>query len=254
MTKKSLHLLYGIVLAVTIVICGICLITACVDVYNFQAGSFSRESVAQAFDRIQIPVYCCLALVIIGFLIDAFSFREKKLKPEKQDTTILQNLCKKLDITKCPPELIQAIGKLRTWRMVWQGCSAGILVFCSCLFLGYAANGSHYPDDANTAVLQMMPLFFTCLALPCCFAIITAYHKRSSIKKEIELVKQALAQGAAADTVPVKEEKKQTGLLIARYGILAVAVVVLIAGFCFGGTADVLAKAAAICTECVGLG
>lgn len=254
MTKKYLHLLYGILLSAAIVISGICLIVACVNVYDFQAGSFSRESVAAAFDRIQIPVYCCLALVIIGFLIDAFSFREAKLKPEKQYATILQNLCRKLDITKCPPELIQAIRKLRTWRMAWHGCSAGILVFCSCLFLGYCVNGSHYPDDANTAVLQAMPLFFTCLALPCCSAIITAYHKRCSIKKEIELVKKALAQGAAADTVAAKQAQRQTGVAIARYCILAIAAAVLIAGFCFGGTADVLAKAAAICTECVGLG
>lgn len=254
MTKKYLHLLYGIILSVVIVLCGICLIVACVDVYSFQAGSFSREAVAQAFDAIQIPVYCCLALVIVGFLIDAFSIRETKLKPEKQYDTILRNLCKKLDLTKCEPALAKAIRKKRTWRMAWRGCTAGVLVFCSCLFLGYAINGKHYPDDANAAVLQAMPVFFTCLALPCCFAIFTAYHKKISMRKEIELVKQALAQGAAADAVPAVKEKKQTGVVIARYSVLAIAVVVLVVGFCLGGMADVLAKAAAICTECVGLG
>ena len=254
MTKKYLHLLYGIILSVVLVICGICLIVACVDIYDFQAGSFSRESVAAAFDTISIPVFCCLALVIVGFLIDAFSFRETKLKPEKQYETILQNLCKKVDITQCPPELVQAIRKKRIWRMAWRGCTAGVLVFCSSLFFGYALNAQNYPDDANTAVLQAMPLFFTCLALPCCFAIFTAYHKKFSMRKEIELVKQALAQGAASDAVPAVKEKKQTGVIIARYSVLVIAVVVLVVGFCFGGMADVLAKAAAICTECVGLG
>lgn len=254
MSKKSVRLFYRIILSIMICVCGILLMVTCVELYNFQAGSFSRESVAAALYDIRYSMFGCLAMVIAGFLIDGFTRPEEKLKPEKQYETILQNLCQKLDITKCQPKLIQAIRKLRTWRMVWKSCSAGILVFCSSLFLGYSLNGSHYPDDATTAVLQMMPLFFTCLALPCCCAIFTAYHKRSSVKKEIELVKQALAQGAAADAVAAKKENKQTGLIIARYSILAVAVVILIVGFCFGGTADVLAKAAAICTECVGLG
>lgn len=254
MTKKYLHLIYGILLSIVICICGICLIVACVDVYNFQAGSFSRESVAQAFDRIQIPVYCCLALVIAGFLIDVFSFPDKKLKPDKQYDTILQNLCKKLDLTKCEPELAMEIRNKRRFRIALRGATAGILFFCSGFFFCYALNGKHYPDDANAAVLQAMPVFFTCLALPCCFAIFTAYHRKRSIRKEIELVKRALVTGTREDPVAPEKAAKQTGVIIARYSILAVAVVVLIIGFCLGGTADVLAKAAAICTECVGLG
>ena len=74
------------------------------------------------------------------------------------------------------------------------------------------------------------------------------------MRREIELVKKAIAVGAKAESVLPKKDKKQTIIFLARYGILAIAVVVLVAGFCFGGTADVLAKAAAICTECVGLG
>ena len=168
--------------------------------------------------------------------------------------TILQNLWKKLDITKCEPTLAKAIHKKRVWRLVLRGSSAGVLVFFSCLFLGYSLNAQHYPDDANAAVLQAMPLFIVCLAIPFCLAVFTAYHKKISMRREIELVKQALADGASAENSTAAKVKKQTGVYAIRYTILAIAVVILVAGFCFGGTADVLAKAAAICTECVGLG
>lgn len=254
MTKKSFRLFYRIILSVMICLCGIILIVTCVELYNFQAGSFSRESVAAALHEIRYSMCGCLAMVIVGFVVDVLALPEEKRKPEKQYETILQNLCRKLDLAKCEPELAKAIRKKRTWRMVWRGCTAGILVFCGSLFLGYALNSQHYPDDANAAVLQAMPLFLTCFVLPCCFAVFTVYHKRVSMRKEIELVKQALSQGATADAVASKKEKKQTGVILARYSILAVAVVVLVAGFFLGGTADVLAKAAAICTECVGLG
>ncbi|MBR6562374.1 MAG: thioredoxin [Clostridia bacterium] len=42
--------------------------------------------------------------------------------------------------------------------------------------------------------------------------------------------------------------------MIIRICLLLAAVAVLIYGLTSGGTADVLAKAKAICTECVGLG
>ena len=254
MTKKYIRLVYGILLTIAICICGVSLIVACVDIYNFQPGSFSRESVAAAFGKIQYSLFGCLAMVIGGFIIDAFARPEEKQKPEKQYETILQNLHKKADLTKCEPELAKAIGKKRTWRMALQGGTAGILTFCSMVFLRYALSGQNYPEDANAAVVQAMPLFFLCLAIPCCCAIFTAYHKRISMRREIELVKKAIAVGAKAESVLPKKDKKQIIIFLARYGILAIAVVVLVAGFCFGGTADVLAKAAAICTECVGLG
>ncbi len=255
MTKKIVHLFYSILLSAVIVLSGICLIAACVVLYDFQAGSFSRESVALAFDGIKLPIYSCLALVIGGFVMDAFSDSEAKKKlPPKQYRAILKNLRRKLDISKCEPKLTRAIRAKRIWRIVFQIITLSALVFCSFFFLLYCLIGKHFPADANIGVLQAMPVFFMCLAIPFCWAVFTVCFGRFLMRKEIELVKQALSGGAKADSEPPKKVRKQTGVYIARYSILAIAVLVLIVGFCLGGTADVLAKAAAICTECVGLG
>lgn len=256
MTKKRIHLLYGILVSVSAVIAGICLIVACVDLYDFQAGSFSRESVAQAFKPIAIWVYICLALVIGGVILNLFSPADpKKLPVQKQYDTILQNLQKKVDITKCEPQLCREILQQQNRRRTHKIISFVILGICSAEFLFYALSSKNYPSDANAAVVQAMAPFFVSLLLPFGYAVFTVYHRKRSIMKEIELLKKALAGGAGADTLPAQPAgEKDTATKIVRYAILGIALAVLVGGFLFGGTADVLAKAAAICTECVGLG
>lgn len=256
MTKKRIHLIYSIVLSVLLAIAGICLIVACVGIYNFKPGSFSRESVAAAFQNVALPVYLCLGWIIGGIVLDlVIPVSEKKRPAHKQYGTILEKLQKKVDITKCEPALCRAILKEQQARTTHTIIGGVLLVVCSGIFLFYALNGSNYPGDANTAVVQAMKLFLPCLLIPFGYAVFTAYFKNRSICKEIDLLKQAIANGAQADSpAPVPAEKKETAVVIFRYAILGIAVAVLIGGFVFGGTGDVLAKAAAICTECVGLG
>ncbi len=256
MTKKRIHTVYGIVLSASAVLSGLCLMAACVSIYRSGDSPFSRASVAAAFSAIDIPVYICLALVIGGFLLDLFVFNEKpKLIADKQYETILNNLCRNLELSKCAPELVRAIEGKRKFRKIFKIISLVLLILCSLIFLGYSLIFKNYPEDANQAVLTAMPLFFGCLTVPFGFSVFTAYHKKQSMRVEIELVKQAIAAGAvAAAPKPVPPAKKETLVTVLRYSILGIALIVLIGGFLFGGTADVLAKAAAICTECVGLG
>lgn len=256
MTKKRIHLIYGILLSAAAILAGICLIVACVGIYRSGPSPFSRDSIAAAFQTIAIPVYIFLALVIGGIGLDLFYPLEKGKSPvQKQYDTILANLQKKVDITKCEPELCKAILKQQRSRRIHTGISYVLLALCSLVFLLFALNGQNYPADANAAVVTAMILFFPCLLIPFGYGVFTAYWNNRSIRKEIELVKQAIAAGAvsefASDT-PVKTGL-QTGE-IAKYAILAISIAILAYGFVAGGTADVLAKAAAICTECVGLG
>lgn len=256
MTKKRIHLLYSIVLSASAVIAGICLMVACVGIYRSGDHPFSRDSIAAAFRTIAVPVYVLLALVIGGIGLDLFYPLEKGKSPvKKQYDTILANLQKKVDITGCEPKLCQAILKQQRSRRMHLWISYTLLALCSCIFLRFALNEQNYPADANAAVVTAMLLFFPCLLIPFGYGVFTAYWNRRSVKKEIELVKQAIAAGASAanapSPAPLHSEKPAN---IAKYAILAVSLGILIYGIFAGGTADVLAKAAAICTECVGLG
>ena len=264
MTNERVHSHWGIAVSTAAITAGLCLIDACVSIYLSGSSPFSRESVAAAFSAIDIPVYICLVLVLGGFILDIFFPREKtKLTADKQYETILTNLCQKLDLNQCQPELAQKIKKQRTGRKVFRIVQTILIVLCCSAFfvigaaalVGYIIVYQAFPEDANMFVVTAMPLFFGCFAISFLVSVIAAYHKTNSMRKEIELVKQAIANGAATDTPkPVPKAKKETVTAIFRYAILGIAVIVLIGGFIFGGTADVLAKAAAICTECVGLG
>ena len=255
MTKKRIHLVYGILVSASAVIAGLCLIAACVKLYDFQAGSFSRESVALAFRPIAVWVYICLVLVVGGILLNIFSpAKPQKLAVQKQYETILRHLQKKVDITKCEPDVCKAVLQQQGSRRTHKIISFVLLVACSCIFLVYALNGKNYPSDANAAVLQAMKVFIPCLVIPFGYALFTAYRRKRSMVKEIELLKAALSSAGSELQKIQPTAEKETSVKVIRYAVLGIAIAVLVGGFIFGGTADVLAKAAAICTECVGLG
>lgn len=257
MTKKRIHLIYGILVSAAAVIAGICLIVACVGIYRSGDHPFTRESVAAAFAEIAIPVYIFLALVIGGFILDLFLPRENpKLPVQKQYGVILERLHKKLDLDRCDPALSKAIRREQSVRRLHGYICLGLLAVCSIIFLCYGLNIDHFhKEDMNGSMIRAMYLFIPCLVIPFGYGVFTAYWSRRSIQKEIELVKQALAAGAPAPAVQSPAPRRgEKGVNIAKYAILTVSLIILIYGFIAGGTADVLAKAAAICTECVGLG
>lgn len=256
MSKKRIHLIYGIFLSAAAILAGICLIVACVGIYRSGPSPFSRDSIAAAFKTVAVPVYIFLALVIGGIGLNLFYPLEKGRSPvQKQYDTILANLQKKVDITKCEPALCKAILNQQRSRRAHTWITYTLLALCSFVFLRFALNGQNYPEDANQAVITAMILFFPCLFVPFGYGVFTAYWNKRSLQKEIELVKQAIAAGAISENAASQPAK--TGLKageMAKYAILAVSIAILVYGFVAGGTADVLAKAAAICTECVGLG
>ena len=258
MTKKRIHLAYGIVVSAAAVIAGICLIAACVGIYRSGEHPFTRESIAAAWGTIAVPVYVFLALVISGWVLDIFLSTEKaKLQPQKQYGIILQRLHKKFSAELCGPELRKAILKEQNRRNTHKMIAGCLLIGCSIAFLRYSTNMQYFTtEDINGSVVRAVVFFFICLIIPFGYGVFTAYWNRRSVKKEIELVKQAIAAGAiaSADASPAPLKNRDAGKAIAKYGILAVSIGILVYGFLAGGTADVLAKAAAICTECVGLG
>ena len=252
---KRIHFLYGIVVSVVTVLAGLCLMRACYGIYSSGDKPFSREAVAAAFSPISFPVYLCLVLVVIGFLLDLFLPLEKeRVKPEKQHGVILKRLAAKTDLTTCDETLRGSIETQRKGRKITWLLSLVIKVCAAVIFLAYALNSSNFhSSQINASMIGAMKVLLPCLAVVFIDAVFTAYHCAGSVKKEIDLLKQA---PAAAKIAPAVAEKKNSDKTVtsARYVILAVAVAILIYGFVSGGTADVLTKAINICTECVGLG
>lgn len=258
MTKdliKRIRRVYGIILSIVIIVAGLCLMAACVGIYRSGDHPFSREAVAAAFQPIAVPVYLCLAMVVLGFILH-FSLpeEEEKVKPQKQYAVILKRLLARTDLSRCDEALRAAIEAQQKKRRLHRILSILLLAAGSAVFLGYALNSSHFhQSQINDSMIRAMVWLVPSMAVPFAYAVYTAFSDRASIRKEIELLKQADASAKIpAKLEPVRDPAKTVNTL--RCVIICVAAAILIFGFCTGGTADVLTKAINICTECVGLG
>ena len=256
MTKelaKRIRTVFGIVLSVSIAVAGICLIYACVAIYRTGDHPFSREAVAEAFSPIAVPVYLCLGLVILGFLLDLLLPDEKPMRiVGKQHALILQRLHSKTDLNQCDDTLRKAVLAQQDSRKLHRGITAGLLTVGSIIFLIYALReGAFHQSEINDSMIRAMKVLLPCMAVPFGYGVFTTYHNTASMEKEIALLKQADGN-KAPEAQPDKPCRIKPNIV--RNVVVLLAAAFLIYGFCTGGTADVLTKAVNICTECVGLG
>ena len=260
--RKRIHLIYGIALTAATLVAGVCFIAACYGIYTagLQSGAdqiYSRAIVAQAFSVIAVPVYLCLALTIGSFILHlALPVETKRMKPEKNRQLILSRLQSKTDLAGCEAELRAAIEKQQKGRRLATSTAAAVCAVCAAIFLIYACNGKNWAEVkyVTDSMIQSMSFFLPCLAVSLASAIVAAYFCRGSLDKEIELMKQATAQAPKKVDSPAPAARKTPAMTIVRCAVIAVAIGFIIYGVSGGGITGVVAKAVAICTECIGLG
>lgn len=259
--RKFIHRIYGIALSAVTVIAGIRIALACYDIYTSgkAAGGqiYTRQAVAEAFAPIALSVYLCLALVIGGFLLHRLlPPQEKKAQPEKNRSLILSRLHAKTNLTRCDEALVFEIQREQKRRKCHWVISAALLALCSIGFMVYACLPGRWPDVAQVtaAIVPAVLVMLCCLAIPTGYAIFTAYYCRKSQDREIDLMKQAPREATLSPAPKAAKETNDKWMLMARTAIVVVAAAALLYGYFTGGIEDVVAKAAAICTECVGLG
>lgn len=259
MTKENIvriHRIYNILLSISIVLAGICMIAGCLNIYFTGEHTYSREIVAETFSKIAIPVYVCLALTIGSFVWELI--QPSKMQPQKSSKAyafMRNRLCAQKDFSKCDDALLTSISKERNSRKFHVIIRSILIVISSITFLGYALNGKHFhQSEINTSMIHAMWIMIPCMLVPFGYAVFTAYHNEKSLKREIETLKQVptLAATESADTPSVCSSGNHENII--RVGLLVIGLVVLVYGFVTGGTVDVLTKAINICTECIGLG
>ena len=264
-TFKQIRQIYNVVLSIVIVIAGLCLITACLGIYQSGDQPYSRESVAAAFAPISIPVYLCLGMVVLGFIWEfLFPSANSKTTTPRAYIHIINQLRIKKDLSACEKTLCLKLEKEQKNRKLHRTISLVLLAIFSCLFLIYALNGAHFHQSKiNTSMIQAMYRLIPCVAVSFGYGIFTLYYNKASYEREIELLKQLPSVDAAtvAENKRILEAKLSEQLKtsdrhikIFRNICLCLGLFFLIYGYISGGTADVLTKAINICTECIGLG
>jgi len=252
MKKKQFKRICGIALSVMLVIAGLCLIVQCVSIYRSGARPFSREAVAAHFAPIALPVYACIAMAAVSFILElAIPTEPRKAIPDKQYHLILRRLQEKRDLESCDEALRSSILAQQKKRRTNTRIRTAMIVVCSVLFLMYGCNGANFDQmEINSSMIRAMYLLVPCCAVPFAWAVYTAYQEKISIQAEIALWKQIPANREPVGAPSAVQ--KNTNLL--RNILFVTGICLLIFGFFTGGTNDVLTKAINICTECVGLG
>lgn len=247
--RKPLH----IVLSVSIILAGLCLMWACLSIYRSGDQPFSRESVAAAFGPISLPVYLCLGLTALSLLAELLLPQAKvKTPPVRQTRMILRRLQEKTDLSLCSEDLRSQVQALRSTRKLYDRICLTVLVLSSILFLTYGLNPSNFHQtQINQSMIRAMFWLLPCSAIPFGCGIFAAHKNRASMAQELALLKTAPKESRIAAPKPRNHRRRD---FLLRTGLLAVGIVILVYGFLAGGTADVLTKAVNICTECVGLG
>ena len=90
-TKMRILRIYSILLGVVIVIAAICLMAGCLSIYNSGDQPYSREIVAETFSKIAIPVFLCIGMIVLGFVLN-FLLSPVDENKEKKTVSISKEL------------------------------------------------------------------------------------------------------------------------------------------------------------------
>ena len=253
-------------------------IAMCVEIYNLGPSPFTRESVGQHFAKISVFVYILVALILGGAVISvALPLPKGKMKGIVNENAMLYKLYSKLGNEN---EVSDKIEKQRTLRFAMSVVCLVLVIGAAVLsvvqsILGYDAGDA----DINGQVIKAFFVFLRYFSIAFAYAIVTAYVCKTSVTKELGIIKSQLAKGKTENdsvNASVQQEGTFTKLtnelyeaerksyqpskirdlvsVIVTSALIIVAVVFIILGVSNGGMADVVTKAINICTECIGMG
>ena len=271
--KKSqlIRTIYGICLTVWTLVVALLFIVQIWALFRAtDVEPYSVETVSAHFAKIAVPFWIWIAMVAVGGLI-SWGFPAEEERP-----TAFVSIQKTLTRLKARlPEnaggMVEVKKKNWTRNIVWGVCAALCVasLIVALLYLldkDYVATFATVFYKTNVEAEKLVKIFPWVFASLCVCAGALIYQSYS-VKKELALVKQMLADSAKRGEKSVAKETKR-GLwqkALAFFGnvwtknavrlVLAVgAVVLVIVGINNGGMRDVLEKAINICTQCIGLG
>ena len=256
-TVQRIRLIYGIVLSVMLIVTGILLMIACVNVYKIGNRPFTTENIANAFAKIAIFVWVTVGLTVIRLIAKLFFPDPKSARKAIKDKKItLAHLQSKLNMAACDENTQVLIKKEQKLHTVLRISTVAIACAASIPAVVYAFNFNNYSADYNASVIAACLWILPCafIAMGICVAFI--YLENACVERQLKHVKAALVQSKSNTPVVKTTEKRSYAKLIwiIRIALVVAAIALIIAGILNGGMADVLTKATNICTECIGLG
>ena len=255
--KLWVRRIYFTLITLALIAVAVLLMVQCVAIYRLGDSPFTRENIAAHFAPIAVPVYVCIGLVAVGFVLSPLLPAAPDSKPDR-DTVTLRRLQNKVDLSACPEELRYKVLRQRNRRSLHHTITLSLLAVGTAVFLWYALDVSRFPlQDATGAMVNAMWVLLPCVGIPFLSAVWTAYLCRNSVKKEIDLLRganQTEQQNQNNSKKTAKQGDNNTVVMVVRGVVLAAAIGLTVYGLLYNGAMDVLWKAVNICQECIGLG
>ncbi len=247
--RKLWRIVYYTLVTIALLAAALCLMVACVQIYQSGDHPFTREVVAAAFAPIAVPIYISLGLVAVGFILHPLLPAPAEDTPDR-DAVTLHRLQSRLNGDDLTEETVTAARAEQWLRLVYRRVTWALAVVGTVVFLIYALNIRHFhATQINESMIKAMWVLLPCAGAPFLFGLFAAYQRRRSIRREIELLRTLPAVPA---TVEAPAARRLAAVV--RSALLVVAVLAVLFGALGGGWLDVLTKAVNICTECIGLG
>ena len=246
---KRIHRWYGWVLAAVLAALGVLFILSCLNIYTSGPRPYSAEAIALRFQRIAIPVFIAVAGVIGGIALNILlPLEQRRSKVISSPQDIMLRLRRKADI----PPVKKEIRLRKALRIGTALCFTALMVYPLVYFLT-PENFSVSELNADIIRAVLVALIPAAIGLALCWICRTLVN--SSFQREAAAYKQALAEGHRAASAAIPSKECSCKLIRAvRITVIVCAFIFIILGIFNGGAEDVLKKAIAICTECIGLG
>lgn len=248
---KKIHRWYGWALTALLGVAGILFILSCLDIYADGPRSYSAEAVVLHFRQICIPVYLAIVGIVGGILLNLFLPCEARREKARQD--LCEQMLRMRKKTGCAP-----VAKEVRLRLIAKVVTGFIFVAAMVYPLIYFLTPEHFTvsnlngDILKAVLISLIPAVICLLLCWGCQVIINR-----SFRRETDAYKQALAAGQKAapqsDAASCRKCNRKIQWTI-RGTVIIVALALILLGIQNGGAEDVLKKAIAICTECIGLG
>ena len=268
--KKRIHLGFGILISLMLVLVGILFISSCYSIYKSGRSPFTYASISAAFAKIAVWVYITVSLVILGGALSILlPTEDRKLKGERSPAVVVKRYAERVNTAEIDTELSASVEKERRLRKILGYVRCAIITLSAILPLIYLLNPANFPavsGQYNAEILHGMLLYLAFLSPMIVFEVVYVIVSDLSYNREYELLKKAVAaNGISAATQEESpsmiakvcrflNENRQPITLGIRIAFVGCAVVFIVIGIANGGMAEVLNKAINICTECIGLG
>lgn len=253
---KRIHQCYGWVLTALVAVVGVLFIAACLNIYTSGPRPYSAESIALGFKQICIPVYITLLGILGGIVLNLFlPLESKRPKSPMREDAVLTRLHQKVGHLEA--EAQQTVDKECRLRRILRIAAAVIYAALMIYPTVYVLTPEHFTvsnlngDIIKAVLIVMIPAVIGLIVCWLCQVLVKA-----SMRREIQCCKQVLASRKKQPEKLSHDSKSVSSRTLwwIRGGILAAALILIVLGIFNGGVDDVLKKAIAICTECIGLG